>query len=134
MFDSQKNLLQVFRTIQEKCVCVESKTPEVQLHKPLLTTTTATNETIAILCEGKKQAGLAMHTDRPSETHFTAQHLPLSRCNTALMPPAFLFLTSQLTVPAAAHSLGRMELLTCSPPRSCLHTWHPQHSLLLAQG
>lgn len=127
MFDSQKNLLQVFKTIQ-KHVCVESKTPEVQLHKSLLKTTTATNETTAILCEGKRQAGLDVRTGLPSETHFTAQHSPLSRCGTALTTAPFPFLTSQPTVPAAAPLLGRMELLTCSPSQEL-----PSHLVSPAQ-
>ena len=109
------------------CVGRESKTSEVQLRKSFIKTKTATNKTIAILYEGKRQADPDVYTDPPSETHFTAQHSPHSRCNTALMPSPFPSLTTQPTVPAVTLLLGRTEQLTCSLPKSCLHTWHPHH-------
>jgi len=95
---------------------MESETSEVQLHESSVKTTTATNKTTAMPCDGKAGRQAPTQTCLLRQTHSTAGHSPHSRCNAAPMPSPF---------PSRLH--GRTEQFTCSPPRSCLHTRHPHH-------
>lgn len=118
------------------CVGREPEPSDIQLHKSFIKNTTATNKTIAILCEGERQAGPDMYTDLPSETHFTAQHSPHSRWKrcpdaTSILlshhPTCCTCCRSLAEKDGAAHLLPSQELPShlASPPL---------HSLLLAQG